>query len=94
MDSYLEREFGLLFELLVCNSSGEWDFLLSFSTLFFSSFFREYSPLSFADMTFITLEFHDEKTLYGMTGYIVKTLGCMTAGGWCLVVDVKPGMGG
>ena len=45
-------------------------------------------------MTFITLEFHDEKTLYGMTGYMVETLECMTAGGWCLAVDVNPGMGG
>ena len=88
MDSHLERKFGFLFELLVCNSLGEWDFLLSFP------FFLENNPLSFADMTFRTLEFHDEKTLCGMTGYIVKTLGCMTAGGWCLAVDVNPGMGG
>ena len=70
--SHEEGNLVFLFELLVCNSLGEWDFLLSFSTLFFS-FFREYSPLSFADMTFITLEFHGKKTLYGMTGYIVKT---------------------
>ena len=42
MDSHLEREFGLLFELLVCNSLREWDFLLSFSTLFF----LENNPLS------------------------------------------------
>ena len=34
MDSHLEREFGLLFELLFCKSLGEWDFLLSFSMLF------------------------------------------------------------
>ena len=48
----------------------------------------------FAEMILITLEFHDEKTLYGMTGYMVETLECMTAGGWCLAVDVNPGMGG
>ena len=34
MDSHLEREFGLLFELLVYNSLGEWDFLLIFNSFF------------------------------------------------------------
>ena len=41
MDSHLERKFGLLFELLVFNSLGVWDFLLSFSTIFL-----ENNPLS------------------------------------------------
>ena len=65
---------------------------MGFSSLIFNFFLEKI--LSFVDITFITLEFHDEKTLYGMTGYIVKTLGCMTAGGWCLAVDVNPEMGG
>ena len=47
---------------------------MGFSSLI-SIFFREESPLSFAEMILITLEFHDEKTLYGMVGYIVETLG-------------------
>ena len=47
------------------------------SGIFFSHFqlfFRE-DPLSFADITFITLEFHDEKTLYGMISCMVETFG-------------------
>jgi len=69
MDSHLEREIGLLFELLVCNSLGEWDFLLLFCN-FFSKI-----PSLFAEMILITLEFHDEKTLYGMIRCMVETFG-------------------
>ena len=67
MNSGLGREFGILFELLVCNSLGEWDFLLSF--------FLEKIPSLFAEMILITLEFHDEKTLYGMISCMVETFG-------------------
>ena len=45
-------------------------------------------------MILIALEFHDEKTLYGMVGYTVETFGCMIAGKRCLAVDVNPRMGG
>ena len=48
---------------------------MGFSGLISNFFYREYSPLSFADMIFMTLESHDVKTLYGMIGYTVETLG-------------------
>ena len=68
MGSHEEGNLVFLFELLVCNSLGEWDFLLSFCN-FFSKI-----PSLFAEMILITLEFHDEKTLYGMISYMVETL--------------------
>ena len=68
MGSHEEGNLVFLFELLVCNSLGEWDFLLSFC-----HFFLEKIPSLFAEMILITLEFHDEKTLYGMISYMVET---------------------
>ena len=45
-------------------------------------------------MILIFLEFHTEKTLYGMIEYMVETLGVWLQGKRCLAVDVNPGMGG
>ena len=70
MGSHEEGNLVFLFELLVCNSLGEWDFLLSFC-----NFFLEKIPSLFAEMILITLEFHDEKTLYGMISCMVETFG-------------------
>ena len=67
---------------------------VGFFGLISNFFYREYSPLSFADMIFMTLESHDVKTLYGMIGYMVETLGVWLRGEGCLAVHVNPGMGG
>ena len=48
---------------------------VGFFGLISNFFYKEYSPLSFADMIFMTLESHDVKTLYGMIGYTVEILG-------------------
>ena len=48
------------------------------SGIFFShfvTFFLEKIPSLFAEMILITLEFHDEKTLYGMISCMVETFG-------------------
>ena len=71
MYSGLGREFGLLFELIVYNSLGEWDFLLSFSTLFL----KRRIPSFFCCNGSNIFGVHDEKTLYGMFGCMVETLG-------------------
>ena len=64
---------------------------LSESGIFFSFltlFFREWSPLSFADMIFILWSFMMRRPCMGWLG-IRGDFGCMTAGGWCLAVDVN-----
>ena len=66
---------------------------MGFSSLILQLFFSKI-PSLFDEMILITLEFHDEKTLYGMVGYTVETFGCMIAGKRCLAVDVNPRMGG
>ena len=48
---------------------------MGFSSLILQLFFLEKIPSLFAEMILITLEFHDEKTLYGMICYMVETFG-------------------
>ena len=62
-----------------------WSFYLNslFATLWesgiffshFATFFLEKIPSLFADIILITLEFHDEKNLYGMISCMVETFG-------------------
>ena len=67
---------------------------VGFSSLILQLFFLEKIPSLFAEMILITLEFHDEKTLYGMISYMVETFDVWLRGKRCLAVDVNPGMGG
>ena len=64
----LGRKFGLFIESLFATLWESGIFFSHFATLFL-----EKIPSLFAEMILTTLEFHDEKTLYGMISYMVET---------------------
>ena len=71
----LGRKFGLFIWTPCLQLFGR----VGFSSLILQLFFSKI-PSLFAEMILITLEFHDEKTLYGMIGYMVETLGVWLRG--------------
>ena len=66
----LGRKFGLFIWTPCLQLFGR----VGFSSLILQLFFSKI-PSLFAEMILITLEFHDEKTLYGMICYMVETFG-------------------